>query len=377
MMKHALLSASSSSRWIHCPPSVRLGENFENKSSSFAEQGTDAHTLGEYKLSIALGLEATDPTPNLQYYDEEMEQCATEYATFVLEELSKAKEQCADPIVAIEQRLDFSRFVRDGFGTGDALIIADGTLRIIDYKHGLGVLVEAKDNPQMMCYALGALSLYEDLYDINEVSMTIFQPRRENVSIHVISKEELLKWADEVLTPAAELAYKGEGEFCVGDWCKFCNCKSTCRKRAEYNLELAKLEFKEPNLLGDDEIEEVLSKVENLVSWANDVKDYAMQLSLNGKQWNAYKLVEGRSNRRFTDTEEVATLVTQAGYEPFEHKLLGLTAMQKLLGKTKFDNLLGDLIEKPKGKLTLVPNEDKRPQVTITSAEDDFSDTTE
>lgn len=195
MGKHALLSASSSHRWLACPPSARLCESYEDKGSEYAQQGTDAHSLCEYKLQKALGIKADDPTENLTYYDSEMEVCAESYADYVMEQLAAAMKNCSDPIVLIEQRLDYSRFVPEGFGTGDAVIIADGQLTICDYKHGKGVLVEAEKNPQMMCYALGALELFDALYDIDTVRMVIFQPRRENVSEYIITRTELLQWA--------------------------------------------------------------------------------------------------------------------------------------------------------------------------------------
>ena len=171
--KHALLSASSSDRWIHCPPSARLSESYENKGSDYAAEGTDAHSLCEFKLKTALGMDADDPTDGLSYYDQEMDDCATSYASFVLEQVEAAKENCPDPVVLIEQRVDFSRWVEQGFGTADCIVIADGTLQIIDFKYGLGVLVSAEENPQMMCYALGALELFDDIYDISTVHMTI------------------------------------------------------------------------------------------------------------------------------------------------------------------------------------------------------------
>jgi hypothetical protein len=371
-MKHALLSASSSSRWLHCPPSARLGEKYENKTSEYAKQGTDAHSLCEYKLQKLLGIKAT--APKLNYYDEEMEECTESYATYVMEEMAKAKGICSDPVVIIEQKLNFSRYVPEGFGTGDCLIIADGTLSVIDMKYGSGVLVDAVENPQMMCYALGALELFDGIYDIEEAKMTIFQPRRENISTYTLSKEELIKWATEVLTPASELAFKGEGEFACGKWCKFCNCKNVCRKRAEHNLEIARFEFKKPETLSDDEIEDVLSKVDDLVSWSTDVKEYALKQALTGKQWNAYKLVEGRANRKYINDEDVATAVTKAGFDPYEKKLLGITAMTSSLGKKKFEEILGGLIEKPRGKLTLVPNTDKRQAVDVTNVKDEFNE---
>ncbi len=370
--QHALLSASSSNRWIHCPPSVRLIEQLENKTSDFARQGTDAHTLCEYKLHKLLGDDVEDPTPSLEFYDEEMEQCATNYATFVMEEVAKVRQTTSDPIVIVEQKLDFSRFVPDGFGTGDCLVIADGTLSVIDMKYGLGILVDAYQNPQMMCYALGALELFDGIYDIQEVKMTIFQPRRENISVYTLSKEELLQWANDVLAPAAQLAYKGEGEYQCGKWCGFCPAKNSCRARAERNLELAKYEFKKPDLLEDDEIEEILEKVDDLVSWSNDIKEYALQLALSGKQWANHKLVERRSTRKYSNDNDVAAAVIKAGYDPYDKKLLGVTGMTKTLGKAKFDELLSDYIIKPPGKLTLVTNDDKRQAVHIDSAKDDF-----
>ena len=178
MGKHALLSASSSHRWLNCPPSARLCEKYEDTGSEYAQEGTDAHSLCEYKLKQALGMDAADPTEDLSFYNEEMEQCALDYAAYVLELVEGAKKSCKDPVVLIEQRLDFSRFVKNGFGTGDCVIIADGTLDIVDYKHGKGVEVSAVENPQMMLYALGALELFDGIYDIDTVRMTIFQPRR-------------------------------------------------------------------------------------------------------------------------------------------------------------------------------------------------------
>jgi hypothetical protein len=373
--QHALLSASSSSRWINCPPSARLGEIFPNKSSEYAAQGTDAHSLCEYKVNKLLGNKPT--YPELHYLDEEMEECTDAYVQYVMGELAKARQTTSDPVVIVEQGLDFSKYVPDGFGTGDCLIIADDTLSVIDMKYGLGVLVEAEGNPQMMCYALGALELFDGIYDINQVKMTIFQPRRENISTQIISKKELIAWAEDVLAPSAKIAYEGGGEFNCGKWCKFCPAKNACRKRAEHNLELAQYEFKPPELLDDVGIEGVLERVDDLVSWVNDIKEYAFQQAMSGKQWSSFKLVEGRSTRKYTDEELVASTVTKAGYDPFEKKLLGITAMTKALGKKHFDELLGNLVEKPKGKLTLVPVTDKRQAVDVTNVNDDFNDLTE
>lgn len=367
---HAVLSASSSERWLHCPPSARLCESYEDKGSDYAAEGTDAHELCEYKLRKALDIEAQDPTENLTWFNEEMSDCANGYAAYVLEQVEAAKQTCADPIVLIEQRVDFSRWVESGYGTADCIIIADGTLQIIDYKHGLGVLVSAEENPQMQCYALGALELFDDIYDIDSVRMTIYQPRRDNVSTYEISKNELYCWADEVLKPTADLAFAGNGNFLCGEWCGFCKAKHDCRARADANMELARYDFKLPPLLTDEEVEEIISRVDDLVAWAADIKEYALQQAISGKEWNGWKLVEGRSNRKYTNEIAVAGAVTDAGFDPYERKVLGVTAMQKLLGKSRFEELLAAYIEKPQGKPTLVPESDKRP--TMNTAKTDF-----
>ena len=372
MPKHALLSASSSDRWIHCPPSARLSETYEDKGSDYAAEGTDAHSLCEYKLKKALGMEADDPTEHLSWFNQEMDDHATGYATYVLEQVEAAKETCSDPVVLIEQRVDFSRWVEEGFGTADCIVIADGTLQIIDFKYGLGVLVSAEENPQMMCYALGALELFDDIYDIDAVRMTIYQPRRDNLSTYDLSKEDLYRWADEVLKPAADLAFAGDGNFLCGEWCSFCKAKNACRARAAANLELARYDFKLPPLLTDEDVEDILGKVDALVAWASDIKDYALQQAISGKVWSGWKLVEGRSNRRYVNDAAVAAAVTKAGFDPYEQKLLGVTAMQKLLGKARFEEVLAGLIEKPQGKPTLVPESDKRP--AMNNAKSDFSE---
>ena len=369
---HALLSASSAYRWVNCPPSPRLCESYPDKGSDFALEGTEAHSLCEYKLSQALGLSTQNPAASLTRYTEEMEDCTDGYAAYVLEQVEAAKRTCADPTVLIEQRGDFSRWVNSGFGTADCIIVADGTLQVVDFKYGLGVLVSAEENPQMMCYALGALELFDGIYDINTVRMTIYQPRRDNISVYELSRNELYKWADEVLKPAAELAFKGEGNFLCGEWCRFCKAKADCRARAEANMELAKYDFKLPPLLTDEEIEEILAKADDLIAWAGDIREYALQQAISGKEWAGWKLVEGRSNRRYTDEAKVADTVRQEGLDPFEHKVLGVTAMQKLLGKTRFEELLSAFIEKPQGKPTLVPESDKRP--AMHTAKSDFQE---
>ena len=367
---HAVLSASSANRWINCPPSARLCENYDDKSSDYAAEGTDAHAICEYKLKNALGIDATDPTENLTWYNEEMNECAEGYASYILELVEKAKQTCSDPVVLIEQRVDFSRWVPEGFGTADCIVIADGVMNVVDYKHGKGVEVSAAENPQMMLYALGALEIFDGIYDIDEIYMTIYQPRKSNISVSVIEKDELLEWAQNGLIYKAKLAYEGQGEFHCGEWCRFCKAKAECRERAAANMEIARYEFQKPALLNDDEIAEILGRIDELTAWASDIKEYALKQAINGKEWIGWKLVEGRSNRKYINDNAVAKVVEDAGFDPYEHKVLGITAMQKMLGKAKFNELLGDFIEKPQGKPTLVPESDKRP--AINTAKNDF-----
>ena len=358
---HAILSPSSSERWINCPPSAMENAAQTDTGSSYAQQGTDAHALCQFKVMKALGHKVRDPTDELDYFDEEMAECSDAYCEFIMEQVAAAKQTCPDPQVMVEQRLDFTRWVAESFGTADCIIVADGTMTIVDFKYGLGILVDAENNSQMRMYALGALNLFEALYDIQTVRMCIFQPRRNNVSVAEVTKDELLHWADDVLIPAATLAAQGEGEYKAGKHCQFCKIKATCRKRAEYNLQLAQYDFAVPDTLADDEISMILDRADTFIGWVNDVKDYALEMAISGKQFPGFKVVEGRSNRRYTNPDAVAAVVTDAGYDPYERKLMGVTAMTKLLGSKKFNTLLGSLIEKPQGKPTMVPVSDKRP----------------
>lgn len=372
MARHALLSASSSHRWIHCPPSIRLGEKYENRGSEYAAEGTEAHLLCEYRLKQMLGIDMEDPVPGLQYYSKEMEANAEGYAQYVMEIYEKAKESCEDPIVLIEQQVSYEKWVRDGFGTADALVVADGTLHVIDYKNGKGVLVECEDNSQMRCYGLGSLQMFDGIYNIQNIEMTIYQPNRDNISTCMLVKEDLLEWADTVLAPAATLAFEGKGEYACGEWCQFCPVKHICRARADYAMQLARYDFADPDVLEDEDIEDILARADTLTSWASDVKDYALRQALSGKEWKGWKLVEGRSNRKYTDEEKVAAAVEKAGFDPYEKKLLGITAMTQTLGRKRFNELLGGLVMKPTGKPVLVPESDKRP--AMNTAKDDFKE---
>lgn len=297
MSDHAVLSASGSHRWLNCLPSARLELEFENSESNAAARGTAAHNLCEHKLKKALHMRSKRPVS--AYNTDEMEEHSDAYVEFVMEQLELARQSCTDPLILIEQRLDFSCYVPQGFGTGDCIIIGDKKLHIIDFKYGMGVLVDAMDNPQMKLYALGALEIYDSLYDIEEVSMTIFQPRRENVSTWTIP-------ANEIIAYATDAAVK------------------------------------------------------------------------HGKEWHGFKVVEGRSVRKYKDEGAVAEAAKANGYKDiYRQNLITLTEMQKLMGKKKFEQILGGLIHKPPGKPTLVPNSDKRPAMNISNVKNEFNEITE
>lgn len=374
MSKHAVLSASSSHSWLNCLPSARLELEFEDTSGEAAKEGTAAHALCEHKLKKALKQRSKRPVSD--YDSDEMEECTDSYVDFVMEQVTKAKEKCRDPIVLIEQRLDFSCYVPDGFGTGDCIIVSDESLHIVDFKYGMGVLVEAEENPQMKLYALGALNLFDALYDIRKVSMTIFQPRRENVSTWTVSVTDLKAWAEGELKEKADKAFNGEGEYIPGEWCTFCRATVRCRARADEKLKLAQHEFKLPPLLTDVEIEEILGCLPGLTKWANEIQDYALDMAVNHeKEWAGFKVVEGRSNRKYRDEEQVAEAAKEAGFTDIYRKsLIPMTEMQKLMGKAKFEEILGSLICKPPGKPTLVPLNDKRPAMNVTNAKTEFNE---
>ncbi|HIU77590.1 MAG TPA: DUF2800 domain-containing protein [Candidatus Pelethocola excrementipullorum] len=374
MGRHALLSASSSKRWLNCTPSARLETQFSDTGSIYAAEGTAAHALAEHKLKRALKRRSRRPVSD--YDCDEMEECTDDYVSYIMEQVEEAKNSCADPVVLIEQHLDYSRFVEGGFGTGDCLIVADGMLTVVDFKYGKGVSVDAQCNPQMMLYALGAMELYDGIYDIEQVRMVIFQPRLESVSIWEISIQELRTWVQEELVPKAKLAARGEGDFIPGDWCRFCKARNQCRARAESFLKLAQMEFQLPALLTEEEIAEVLLVADDLAKWAADVYAFATDEAItHGKQWNGFKLVEGRSNRKYTDEEQVAEAAKAAGYSDiYKKSLIGITEMEKLLGKKKFAEILGKLVYKPKGRITLAAESDRREAIMTATAEADFKE---
>ena len=366
---HSVLSASGAHRWMACMPSAQLEQQFPNETSIYAEEGTAAHDLAEHKLKKALKMRSRKPTS--KYQSDEMDEMTDLYVEYCLELIEKAKETCSDLQILIEQRLDFSDYVPEGFGTGDLVVVGSGTLHVVDFKYGRGVVVSAEKNSQMMLYAIGALSLFDMLYDIKKVSMVIVQPRVDNFSTWEITVEELLKWAEEELKPKALLASTGGGEFCAGDHCRFCRAKNQCRARAVKNLELLKYEFQDPSLLTDEEIAEIISLAGELSKWAGDVYTYATALAINeGRQWDGFKLVHGRTRRKYVDEKAVAEAAKEAGYtDIFKQSLITITEMERLMGKKKFRDILGSLVEKPKGKLTLVSETDKRQAVDSVQVE--------
>ena len=374
MRPHALLTASGSKRWLSCTPSARLEATFAEKETTAAAEGTAAHALAEYKVKRALRYFCKRPVS--EYEDEVMDMATDDYAAFILEAMAELRKAGADPTVMIETRLDFSDWVPDGFGTGDCIIIGGDTLHIVDLKYGAGVLVEAEGNSQMMLYALGALQQFGCLYDVKKVLMTIFQPRRENISTAELSVEMLMEWADNFVRPKAKQAFAGEGEYLPGEWCMFCRAADKCRARAEANLKVAREEFGLPPLLTDEEVEALLPRLPDLVKWANELQAYALDAAVNhGKQWNGFKVVEGRSIRKYADEDAVARVAEACGYKDiYQKKLINLGDLEKLMGKKKFQEVLGAYIVKPPGKPTLVPVSDKRPALTITNVKEEFTE---
>ena len=369
---HAVLAASSAHRWLRCPPSALACAGKPDVASEAALQGTAAHELAEWKLRRALH-QGPSVRPVSDWQDPEMEEATDDYVSFIQEQVTKARTSGVEPLVLVEQRVDFSHLVPEGFGTADAIIVADRVLSVVDLKYGVGILVEAQNNPQLMLYGLGALGLFDSLYDIEQVALTIFQPRRESVSTWQLSVAELNEWANKTLRPQAVLAAEGAGEYRAGDWCQFCKIAPTCRARAEAMLSLARHEFAKPATLDNTEIADVLAKIPDLTRWAGDVQDYALSQALAGESFEGFKLVEGRSIRRYTDERAVAQAASDAGFtDIYKRSLLPITGMEKLMGKRKFAETIGQYVTKPAGKPTLVPVSDKRPELTRSSAAHDF-----
>lgn len=374
---HALLSASGASRWLKCPPSARLEDELPDTTSEFAKEGTVAHEVCEILLRKHLGLiakaTATKSINKLKkdkLFSAEMIDHANDYIDYITE-----KVKSDDAVVLVEEQLDFNQYVPEGFGTGDCIIIQDGILTIIDFKYGKGVSVSAEDNPQMKLYALGAVEMFGFIYEFAKVEMCIFQPRINNISESVETVEELIRWGNGVIIPAAKLAFEGKGQFCAGDHCRFCKLRNKCKCLADYCLETVKDEFEDldgkldKSLLAPEDIAMIIGRMKTVQNWLKDVESYAINGVLDGTlEVPGYKVVEGRSNRVYADQDKVVDTLVTNGYPEsalFEKKLLTITAMEKAVGKKNFNTLLADLIEKPKGKPTIVPLSDKREPYSI------------
>ena len=377
MADHARLSPSASHRWINCPGSVHLAEQCPPQTgSAYTAEGTEAHALAELKLrkfneegtGDFFDKQLEKARSEFEYYCGEMEEATDFYFDIVTEKLIEGG---PDAELMIEQRFSLDKWVPDSFGSADAVIIAGHTIEVCDLKYGKGVKVDAVGNPQLRLYGLGAAELFGDLYDFDTVRVTIIQPRLDHVSTEEISLEDLKDWAENWVAPAAKLAMSNTDEVHCGDWCQFCPAKAICRERAEANLELARHDFKKPALLTDEEIGEILRQAEEVQKWVADVSAYALEQALAGKQYDGWKLVEGRSIRKYADEIKVADTLRAAGYDDamlYERKLNGITNMEKLVGKKKLTELLGDLLVKPAGKPVLVPESDKREAINTTEA---------
>ena len=381
---HALLSASGAHRWLNCPPSAMLEAELPDSTSVYAMEGTLAHEICEVKLRSHLGAMAKSAvTRHLnklkrdKLFDEEMIEYADGYVDYIIEKTSSN-----DAVILVEERLDFSEYVPEGFGTGDCIIIQDGTLTVIDFKYGKGVPVFAENNPQMKLYALGAIEMFGFIYDFDKVEMCIYQPRISNISESVMSVKDLTEWGNCTVKPTAAIAIAGGGEFNAGEHCTFCKMKNRCRKLADYCLETVKEEFEDldgnldKSLLEPDDIAMIVGRIKTVQNWLKDVESYAINGMLEGKlEVPGYKVVEGRSNRKFTDQDKVIDILLADGYPEFviykPKELVAMTNLEKLIGKKKFHELIGEYIEKPKGKPTLAPVSDKRPVYTTA---DDFED---
>ena len=389
---HALLSASSAHRWLVCTASPRFEEQFTGETSVYAEEGTLAHSICEayvekqFKLITPqkFGAKLAKAKKNPLYSDE-MLQTAERYAEYLND---TAMQYLEEPHVVVEAKVDLSNYVPDGFGTCDCIMIGDELLQITDYKHGKGVAVSADHNPQMMLYALGALKLYQPVFGdkIKRVCMAICQPRlSESVSEYTLTVEDLFAWG-EAIKPVARKAYDGTGDFVPGEHCRFCRGKAQCSARASYFTafseftgaqiqgrmtpeDVTKFELEAdcgadvPQILTDAQIAKLLSDAEGIVAWYKDLQDYAYQVLLDGKDMPGWKLVEGRSVRAFTDPDKAIELLLAAGYDEaliYDRKPKTLSALEKLVGKKAFGELLSSVIEKPRGKATLARESDKR-----------------
>lgn len=356
---HAVLSASSADRWLHCPASVQLEakEPQDSTESDAAKEGTAAHELCEWKVRGKFKL-PRGRKPKSEYFNEEMD----DYTDGYVEYAEGIAATIAEPNVWVEQRVTYSEYAPGGFGTADLIILGDKELHVIDFKYGKGVLVEATQNPQLKLYALGILSMLED-EDVEVITLHIYQPRRDSISEFSITTKELLAWG-EYIKPIAKEAYEGSEKQCAGRWCKFCKVASKCRARAADMFEVIDKSESLPAELTDEEIDELLPRLARVEEWCKTVRDYAQQKAIEGTKWKSYKLVLSRTSRKYADEAKVAERLESLGYtDIYNKKLLGLADMQKLMGKEAFESVLKDLIVKPEGNPVLAPRDDKREEI--------------
>lgn len=369
---HALLSASGAHRWMHCTPSALLEAQFPDTASEAASEGTLAHEIAEVKLrhyvdTINFGKRklnaALSKLRKKPLYLPEMETYTDDYIDFI------RHAGCAYefmPFVQIEQKLDLTEYVPEGFGTADCIMIGGNVLHIIDFKYGKGVPVSAENNEQLQLYALGAVKAYEMLYKIDAVTMSIVQPRIDNTNSWTASTGNLKKFGETVKERAA-LAIKGEGVYLPGDWCRFCRARHQCRARADKNIELAFDVGKKPPLITNVEVGEYLRKGEDVAKWLSELQDYALAECLAGRDVAGYKAVEGRGSRAWTDMDAAFEAIIEDGTDEamlYERKPLTLAQVEKLMGKGHFFDVAGEFVVKNPGKPTLVPSTDKRQAIT-------------
>ena len=383
MAQHAILSASGSHRWLHCTPSALLEKDVPDSGSDYAREGSLAHAYCAKALKESLGIGTKGEDIEIEelqdYFTDEMPGHVETYTDIVLGKFEEAKKSTPDAVLMVEQRLDFSKYIPEGFGTGDAIIVADGTLEICDFKYGKGVEVSAIANSQMMIYALGAYERFSDEYRIERVRMTIIQPRIGNLSEYELEIDQLLYWADHVLTPTAKKAIKGEGEQVAGDWCQFCKVKCQCKalaKRCTEDFDALQESGTTAELMTNDDIARLLPKLSDIKKWAEAVGEYALDRALKGDRFPGYKLVEGRSIRKIIDEEAAASKLTAEGFDADNlykpRALKGITDLEGIVGKKNLATLLDGILVKPQGKPALVPESDKRPPLNSNSAESDF-----
>ena len=372
--QHALLSASGAHRWLHCTGSPLLEKDFPDSTSVYAQEGTLAHELCELKLMAYTGeitkrklTSMKNKLMKSELWQPEMDSTSEAYLDYIKD---ITMSYTVKPVILTEKRVDFSRYVPEGFGTADCLILAGDTLHVVDYKHGKGVVVDADHNPQMMLYALGAMSELSLLYRFKFVHMTIVQPRVNNISEFTMTADELIEWGETIVKPKAEAAMSGKGEFDAGDWCRFCRAKQQCKTRYESNDSLyPELSAQhDPRLITLEELGRYLKRGKDMAAWLEDMKEYALSESLAGADVPGWKAVEGRGSRAFTDTDEAVDTLIKNGIDEsvlYERRVLTLAQMEKAVGKKAFGEIVGNLVVKNPGKPTLVEESDKRPKITI------------